>query len=212
MKSALCQSLLLYLVLDPDGCSSDPEAIAQDALRGGATALQLRSKTLTDRQTLDLAARLASLCKQHGALFLVNDRLDLALASGAQGVHLGVDDLPLAAARRIAGAEFIIGYSPENDEQAAASAGNGADYLGVGPVYGTASKSDAGPPIGLETLTRRRHISGLPVVGIGGITAANAKPVVDAGACGVAVMSAITRSADPESATRAIADTLREVR
>lgn len=201
----LCDRLRLYVVIDPSLCKLDPAVVAEGALHGGATALQLRSKTLTDRDTLNLASQFAMLCKRTRALCIVNDRLDIALACGAQGVHLGVDDLPLNSAREIAGPDFVIGYSPETDEQASLSAGAGASYLGVGPVFGTASKSDAGPAIGLELLTSRRTRSGLPTVGIGGVNAGNAAEIIATGACGVAVMSAVTLSDEPAAATRAIA-------
>jgi thiamine-phosphate diphosphorylase len=145
------------------------------------------------------------------ALFIVNDRLDLALACGAGGVHLGVDDLPVASARSIALDDFVIGFSPENDEQSRSAAQLGASYLGIGPVFGTTSKGDAGPPVGLETLARRRGLSSLPIVGIGGVNEFNASQILNAGACGVAVMSAITGAPSPERATRAIARELASI-
>ena len=141
---------------------------------------------------------------KHGALFLVNDRLDLALASDADGVHLGVDDLPIDVARRIGGRNLVIGFSPETDEQAGDAGKRGADYLGVGPVFGTATKSDAGTAIGLETVARRAELAGIPVIGIGGITAQNARSVMDAGAVGVAVVSAISKQDGSETAAVAL--------
>ncbi|MBX3069646.1 MAG: thiamine phosphate synthase [Thermomicrobiales bacterium] len=210
MPDDLCRRLRLYLVLDPSMCELDPLAVAEAAVRNGVTALQLRAKTTTDRETLDLAIRLAEISADAGVLFLVNDRLDIAMASGAGGVHLGVDDLPLAKARALAGPDFVIGYSPETDEQALSAGESGASYLGVGPIYGTTSKPDAGPAIGLQRLSSRQRLSGLPTIGIGGITAGNAAAVVRVGACGVAVMSAITRSADPGAATRELASALHE--
>jgi thiamine-phosphate diphosphorylase len=137
-------------------------------------------------------------------MFLINDRLDLALAAGADGVHLGVDDLPIPDARRIGGDGFVIGYSPETDEQTALAKEAGADYLGVGPVFGTASKDDAGQAIGIETIGRRAQIAGIPIIGIGGIAPANAEGVVRAGAVGVAVVGAILRSADPRTAAQGL--------
>lgn len=198
----LRERLLLYLVLDPDYVSGDPLETAAAAIRGGVTALQLRCKGKTDRYTFDLAWELRALTAEHGVLFIVNDRLDIALASASDGVHLGVDDLPLNAARKLGGWNFVIGYSPETDEQAMSSAEKGADYLGVGPVFGTATKSDAGTPIGLERLAARAVLAGIPIIGIGGITAANAIQVLEHGACGVAVVSAIAGTPDPECAAR----------
>lgn len=206
--SNLADRLRLYLVADPDQCAGDLDDVVAPALRGGVTAVQLRWKTATDRAILERAIKLKDLCQRHGALFFLNDRVDLALACEADGVHLGVDDLPLETARDLGGPDFLIGYSPETDEQAATATQRGADYLGVGPVYGTASKSDAGPAIGLETIARRASIAGVPTIGIGGITAANALAVLEAGAVGVAVVSAILKSADPEQAAREISGAL----
>lgn len=194
----------MYLVADPDQTSRDLIEVVEIALANGVTAIQLRSKTLTDRETLTCAKAIVERCRAAGAMSIINDRLDIALAAGADGIHLGVDDLPLADARRLA-ASLVIGYSPESDEQASAAAASGADYLGVGPVFGTVSKADAGAAIGLATVERRAILAGLPVIGIGGITATTAHSVVDAGAVGVAVVSAILRAPDPSSATRDLA-------
>lgn len=202
MQVNAADRLRLYLVADPDLCRGDFLATIRGALRGGVTAVQLRVKRGADGPFLALADDVLAVCREHGALFLVNDRLDIALAAGADGVHLGVDDLPTARARALGGSAFLVGYSPEDDAGAVSARNLGVDYLGVGPVYGTASKSDAGAAIGLDTLTRRGAISGLPIVGIGGIGAANAAPVIEAGAVGVAVVSAILGAADPEQAAR----------
>jgi thiamine-phosphate diphosphorylase len=194
--------LLLYLVLDPDHVTGDAIAVAGAAMRGGITALQLRCKSGTDRSAVELGRALRDLASHHGVLFLINDRIDIALAVEADGVHLGVDDLPLEDARALGGPDFVIGYSPESDEQTTASASRGADYLGVGPVFGTSTKSDAGEAIGLATIERRAALAGIPIIGIGGITASTAASVLDRGACGVAVVSAIAGSPDPEAAAR----------
>jgi thiamine-phosphate pyrophosphorylase len=206
--SSLADRLRLYLVADPDQCPGDPYETIAAALRGGVTAVQLRWKTSSDREVLHFAQSIASLCKRHGALFLLNDRVDLAIAAMADGVHLGVDDLPLMFARQMVGPHFLIGYSPETDEQAQSARESGANYLGVGPVYGTASKSDAGPAIGLDAIARRVALAGIPTIGIGGISAANALPVLEAGAVGVAVVSAILKASDPERAARDLSGAL----
>jgi thiamine-phosphate diphosphorylase len=178
------------------------------ALRGGVTAVQLRCKERTDREFLSLAKELRTLTSLSNAMFLINDRLDIALACGADGLHLGVDDLPLADAHRIA-SHLLFGYSPETDQQAELAASLGAGYLGVGPVFGTATKPDAGDAIGLETISRRVHLAGIPVIGIGGITPRNSASVLDAGAVGVAVVSAISMKDDPEAAARSFRDSTR---
>ena len=157
-----------------------------------------------DRTFEQLGYQIATICRNRDAMFLVNDRLDIALAVGADGVHLGVDDLSVESARQVGGDQFVIGYSPETDDQAQLAGLLGATYLGVGPVFGTTSKHDAGEAIGLDTLRRRVALSGLPTVGIGGITAANAGQALAAGACGVAVMSAILGSNEPASAAKAL--------
>ncbi len=209
IRDNLAQRLAVYLVADPE---QTQRALLNDisaALCGGATAVQLRAKRLSDRETVQLALAVRDVTSNAGALFLLNDRLDLALASGADGVHLGVDDLPLSIARHIAPSSFILGYSPETDEQTASARDNGANYLGVGPIFSTSSKSDAGEPIGLETLRRRVALAGVPVIGIGGISSRNASLVIEAGAVGVAVVSAILRADNPKTATERLAEAVR---
>ena len=204
MTSNLASRLRLYLVADPEHVPGDLIEMVRSSLAGGVTAVQLRSKNQTDREALILARQLRSITANAGVLFLVNDRVDLALASQADGVHLGVDDLPLEDARHLLGSGSIIGFSPETVDEAVDAAGRGADYLGVGPVYGTSTKADAGDAIGLAELHRRRILSGLPVIGIGGITSANVRDVMDTGAAGVAVVSAISQSHDPAFAARTL--------
>jgi len=208
MTTSLRDQLRLYLVFDPDVAVGDPLTIVRAALDAGVTMIQLRAKHRTDREILELAAPLRMACRRHRVPFIMNDRLDLALACDADGVHLGVDDLPLIAARRLGGRDFIVGYSPDTDAQARDAAANGASYLGIGPVYATSTKADAGAALGLDEFARRRALTELPVVGIGGIGTGNAAPVIAAGADGVAVVSAIVRQADPAQATRTLLATL----
>lgn len=205
--SRLIDQLRLYLVVGSHDTPAGLLETVEAALLGGVTAVQLREKSGTDLDTLRNAERLKELCADHDAAFFMNDRLDLALSAGADGVHLGADDLPVPAARRLAGPEFAIGFSPETDTGARSARLEGASYLGVGPVFGTSSKSDAGPAIGLSLLKRRIAVADLPVIGIGGIDASNAESVIRAGAVGIAVMSAILRASDP----RTTAQQLREV-
>jgi thiamine-phosphate pyrophosphorylase len=200
----LNEQLRLYLVAGTQDAPHGLLETVEAALIGGVTAVQLREKGATDREILATAERVRELCLEHGAAFFLNDRLDLALAAQADGIHLGVDDLPIPAARRIAGPELTIGFSPESDLGARSARIEGGSYLGVGPIYGTKSKSDAGPAIGLNVLKRRIEVSGLPVIGIGGISAENASSVIGAGAAGVAVMSAILMASDPQAAARAL--------
>ncbi len=200
----LLDHLRLYLVVGSHDTPGGLLETVEAALLGGVTAVQLREKSGTDLEIVQSADRLRELCTDHKAAFLLNDRVDLALAAGADGVHLGVDDLPIPAARRLSGTDFWIGFSPDTDTGARSARLEGASYLGVGPVFGTASKSDAGPAIGLSLLKRRIAVADLPVIGIGGIDASNAASVIKSGAAGVAVMSAILRAPDPRAAAQAL--------
>ena len=202
----LAAKLAIYLVADPVQTAGEFLPAVEAAVANGVTTVQLRSKLGTDRQLLELARQVAARCRTHGALFLVNDRVDIALAAGADGIHLGVDDLPVEDARHLLGPDSVIGFSPETDIQAQAAQERGADYLGVGPVVATASKSGAGQPIGLGGLRRRVELAGIPVIGIGGITPATYPDVLATGAVGAAVISAILRSSDPARATRAFVE------
>ena len=173
--------------------------VAAAALEGGATAVQLRAPELADDRLLPLATSLAAMCGDAGALFVVNDRVDVAIESGAAGVHLGQgDELPGARARL--GPERILGVSVGTVEEARRAEGAGADYLGV-TVWSTATKPEAAP-VGLDGLREVAASTALPVVGIGGIDAGNAREVLAAGASGVAVISAVAAAPDPAEAAR----------
>ncbi len=163
----------------------------EEALRAGAPALQLRDKTSTPAASLDFARRLAEACRKHNALFFLNDRLDVALAADADGVHLGPDDLPVAAARSVAGPGFLIGASTGLPEEAVRAVAAGADYLGCGSVFATGSKPNAGDPIGLEGLQAVVEAVALPVIAIGGVTPGRAASVRGTGAAGTAAISAL---------------------
>lgn len=201
--SALADRLRLIVITDPDcGAGREIVDVARAALRGGAPALQLRGKDQPAREQAALARALLAETRAAGALLFVNDRLDVALAAGADGVHLGQDDLPLEAARRIVSPGFLIGISTETAALARAAERGGADYVGVGPVYATGSKADAGEAVGCARIAEVAAAASIPVVGIGGIGADNAAEVVRAGAAGVAVISAVMQAADPERAVR----------
>lgn len=197
--------LAVYLVADPDQTPRDLVGDVVAALAGGVTCLQLRAKRLGGRDFFDLAVRLRALAHGAGALFVVNDRVDVALAAGADGVHVGVTDLPLAATRRIVGTDLFVGYSPLDADHVREAERDGADYVGLGPVYATASKDDAQPPLGPDGLAAQVRLVDLPAVGIGGITADNAAEVIGAGAVGVAVIGAILRADDPGAAAARLA-------
>ncbi|HEX8718381.1 MAG TPA: thiamine phosphate synthase [Gemmatimonadaceae bacterium] len=176
-------------------------ARAAAAVRGGATMIQLRLKDVDARMQVEVARALRAALPGTVPL-IINDRLDVALAAGASGVHVGADDLPVAAVRRIAPAGFIIGTSVGVDAEVAGAAG--ADYAGIGPVFPTASKMDAGPAIGLDGLAHFIRACGLPAVAIGGIDAGNAHAVLTTGARGIAVLRAVFGASDPEAAARSL--------
>lgn len=180
--------------------------IAGAALEGGARIVQLRDKRRDAGELLPIAHKLRSMCHEAGGLFIVNDRVDLALACEADGVHLGQTDLPVREARLILGPEKLVGISVENEEQVRAAEEAGADYLGVGAIYGSATKLDAGDAVGLAQITRFRAISRLPIVAIGGITLERVPEVRAAGADSVAVIGAVASAPDAVDAARALAD------
>jgi thiamine-phosphate pyrophosphorylase len=197
----LGRSLRLYLVADPDQCDGPLLPAVQGALRGGVTAVQLRARSVTDRELCRLGQELRAITSTLGVPLLVNDRVDIALVIGADGVHLGVHDLAPEDVRRISPPGFVIGYSPAGADDEGSS---DADYLGIGPVYATSSKADAGDPLGIDTFRERVAAAAIPAVGIGGIHARNAAHVIDAGAAGVAVISSILRHPNPEQAARTL--------
>lgn len=170
------------------------------AVRGGATSVQVRLKTASAREVVEITR---SIISGVSVPVIVNDRADIALAAGAAGVHVGEADLPVAAIRRFAPADFIIGASLGSDAELANA--KDADYVGIGPVYGSDSKGDAGTAIGVEGFKRLAALVEHPAVAVGGITADRALQITVSGAVGVAVINAIFRADDPESATRAIA-------
>ncbi len=197
----------LRLVVITDEALAEPRGLVHvlgRALDGGATAVQLRSKSSSARELLDLARKLLPMVRAAGALFIINDRLDVALAAGADGVHLGPDDPPVRAVRQAVADDFIIGCSVDTVEDAAQAEADGADYIGVGTVYRTANKPDAGDVIGLPGLEQVVGGVNIPVVGIGGITPERAHDVAKTGACGAAVIGAVMSAEDPAGAVRAL--------
>ncbi len=204
-KAELRDRLAVYFVADPEQATGDFLHIVDDALAGGVTSLQLRAKRMGGRQMYDLALLLRDRCRRAGVLFFVNDRVDVAIACEADGVHVGMKDLPLPETRRLTGSRAIIGFSPLEMADVLAAGPGGADYVGLGPVFGTASKDDAQPELGLPALAEQVAAARLPAVGIGGITVANAGSVIRAGADGVAVISAIQSAPNPRQAAESLA-------
>ncbi|NPV91553.1 MAG: thiamine phosphate synthase [Firmicutes bacterium] len=189
--------LNVYLVTDRLLAGERDELeIVRAALEAGVRVVQYREKQLTTRQQMEQAARIRRLVNEYRGRFLVNDRLDIALAVEADGVHLGQDDLPLHEARRILGPGPVIGVSVQNREEALEAQAGGADYLGVGALFSTPTKSEA-PVVGLKGLQEIHRAVEIPLVAIGGINRGNALEVIAAGADGLAVVSAIVAAPDP---------------
>lgn len=179
-----------YPILDPEIAAHhgvNPIAAAEQILEGGATILQFRHKGFFSREVFAQLERVAELCREAGALFVVNDRADLAALTGA-ALHLGQDDLTPSAARKVVGPKTLIGFSTHNERQLRAAATEPADYLALGPIFGTASKSNPDPVVGIAELRRLRPLTGRALVAIGGITRANAQSVLAAGADSVAII------------------------
>ncbi|MDN5344781.1 MAG: thiamine-phosphate pyrophosphorylase [Clostridia bacterium] len=186
--------------------------LVRQALAGGATAIQLREKELPARQLVALGREIRELTRSAGATFIIDDRLDVALAVEADGVHIGQEDLPAAIARRLLGPGRILGVSVGTVDQARQAVADGADYLGVGTLFATSSKGDAGEPIGLAGLKAIREAVTVPIVGIGGINSSNAAGVMAAGADGVAVISAVIGAPDITAAARELLAAVRQSR
>lgn len=200
----------IYLVTD-DGCLQGRALLdcVREALEGGVTLVQYRAKTASSAEMYDEALQLKALCDSFNVPLIINDRLDIAMAVGAAGVHLGQDDLPCAAARKILGEDYIIGVSAHNPAEAKAALQSGADYLGCGAVFGTATKADV-KKLGTDGLAAICKAKGLPIVGIGGVTADNYRKVRAAGADGAAIVSGILAQPDIRTTVRAIAKVSQE--
>ena len=200
----------IYLVTD-DGCLQGRTLIdcVREALEGGVTLVQYRAKTASSAEMYAEALQLKALCDSFNVPLIINDRLDIAMAVGAAGVHLGQDDLPCAAARKILGEDYLIGVSAHNPAEAKAALQNGAAYLGCGAVFGTATKADV-QKLGTDGLAAICREKGLPVVGIGGVTADNYREVRAAGADGAAIVSGILAQSDIRATVKASAKVSQE--
>ncbi|MBI4543435.1 MAG: thiamine phosphate synthase [Gemmatimonadetes bacterium] len=208
IPGGLLEALRLIVILDAEAAEgSDPAGLAREAVRGGATMLQVRGKALSADELARMTRRVLEAAG--GVPVTVNDRLDVALAVGAAGCHLGQDDFPIAEARLLTPPGFLLGGSAGSEDEARRAASQGAHYLGIGPIRVTSSKADAGQAIGVTGFARIRAAApSVPAVGIGGVTAAMAPALVAAGAAGVAVIAAVVGTPDPYRAARELRDAL----
>lgn len=203
----------LYVITDAQlARGRSHREVIRAAIAGGATVVQYREKEGTTRQMMEEARAVRELAHQAGLPFIVNDRLDIALAVDADGVHVGQEDMPAPLARKLIGPGKIVGVSATNLEEALQAERDGADYIGAGPVFATPTKPDAAPPMGLDGLAEICRRVFIPVVAIGGINEENAGAVIAAGADGVAVISAIVAAPDVEAAARRLRQTVEEAR
>lgn len=193
----------LHILTDTDIQSrfSHPELAAM-AIAGGADTIQFRSKSGSTRKIIETALEIKSICLKEHVPLIINDRVDVALAVDADGVHLGQEDFPISLARKYLGPEKIIGGSAGDLEEAKKCLAEGADYIGSGPVYGTKTKKDAGPAIGVDNISKLNRAIPIPFIAIGGVTAHGIPELLRAGIYGVAVISAVCLSKDPEESTR----------
>ncbi|MFZ4525041.1 MAG: thiamine phosphate synthase [Chlorobium sp.] len=190
-------SPFLCVLTDESLC---PVTIAEQALKGGAAMIQLRHKSASGSQLFSWAVEIRNQCLKYRALFIINDRVDIAMASQADGVHLGQQDIPAHIARKLLGKERIIGVSASSLEEALQAEKDGADYIGFGHIYPTVSKEKGFPPLGTKTLQHAAASISLPIIAIGGVNLENAATLISCGATGVAVISAVSRTDDPSKA------------
>ncbi|MBV8670845.1 MAG: thiamine phosphate synthase [Candidatus Eremiobacteraeota bacterium] len=210
-ERARLSAVRIYLIADASPRMQPIEAFVRAAVAGGVGMVQLREKHMTDVELLDVARRYAAVCTELGIPFILNDRLDLALACGADGVHLGQDDLPVPSSRAIAGEDFIIGLSTHTRGQIDIAAHLPADYIGVGPIHATPTKQGR-PAVGTALVSYAAAHAGQPFFAIGGIEPENVAELIESGARGVSVLRWISNAPDPRSAARALAQAMERAR
>jgi thiamine-phosphate pyrophosphorylase len=199
----------MYFIMGSNNCNDLPEKVLQEAIDGGITLFQYREKgkgSLVGKNKLELARRLQNICNQRNIPFLVNDDIDLAVEINADGVHIGQEDTAADVVRKLIGRGKILGVSVHNIDEAKKAISDGADYLGLGPIFSTKTKEDANDPQGFKFIKELRE-KGIktPIVGIGGITETNAREVILAGADGISVITAITEANSIKVATESLA-------
>ena len=201
----------IYLITDAAPRSQPIERFLREAVAGGVGMVQLRERGMPDAQLLDVATRCATVCQSEDIPFIVNDRLDIALACGADGVHLGQDDLPIANVRSLAGQNFIIGLSTHSPEQIEEAARLGPDYIGVGPIHETPTK-EGRRGVGVQLVSYASQHAALPFFAIGGLDPTNVAEVVRSGARGISVLRWVAQAVDPMAAARELFVQIEEAR
>ena len=202
----------LYVILDAGLTRGPVQGIARELMSVGVRLLQYRAKTVPAREMVEAARGLASIARENGAVFFVNDRPDVAYLAGADGVHVGQDDLNVEQARAIVGEQRWVGVSTHSVEQFEEAAGTSADYIAIGPIYATTSKANPDPVVGTELIRRVRPLTKKPIVAIGGIRLERAAEVIEAGADSVAVIRDIVGDADPAKRARQFIERLEAVK
>jgi thiamine-phosphate pyrophosphorylase len=192
----------LYVILDAALLPSDPIELTKSLLRAGARQFQYRNKTSSSRELLHASQALCLTVRQQGGTFVVNDRADIARIAGATGVHLGQNDLSVTAAREVLGSDCMIGLSTHNLHQFEAAVESGADYIAVGPIFATGSKTNPDPVVGVDFVRQARKLTRKPIVAVGGITTESAQEVLDAGADSIAVIRDILSAKNPAARVR----------
>jgi thiamine-phosphate pyrophosphorylase len=209
-REELRARLALHVLTDREWSRGrDMLTVAAAAIDGGATVIQLRDKTASTRLLVEEGLALRKLTRERGVLLIVNDRIDVALAIDADGAHVGQDDMPAHLARQLLGPERILGISASDLAEAEIALSAHADYLGVGPIYPTLGKVDAGPATGLTLISELARRTETPLVAIGGVTAENAGEIIAAGATGIAVIRAVVNAEDVTAATRALVQAIK---
>lgn len=192
----------IYIITDRKLSKKPEPEFVREAIKGGANIIQYREKEIPLRDMLKTAANLREITRNAGATFIINDRVDVALAVNADGVHLGQEDMPIETARKLLGDDKIIGVTVHNAEEAAEAEERGADYIGLSPIFATSTKSDAGNAVGTEMIKKIKEKVKIPLVAIGGINEDNLSSVIKAGADGAALISAIVTKEDVKAAVR----------
>lgn len=204
-KKFLLDEIDFYLVTDSELSNKGTLSDVKDAVESGCKIIQYREKNKNTKEMINEASEIRSICRDN-AIFLVNDRIDVALAVGSDGVHIGQDDMPIDTARKLLGAEKIIGLTVHNRDEAIEAEQNGADYVGLGPIFDTATKKDAGEGIGPDCIRDVKNAIKIPVVAIGGINKENCRSVIERGADSLVAISAIVCSDDVKRETKDFID------